>query len=190
MPSKNLFPTSSLTQEREKSSTDDLHNKIRRRVFLSYESLKSRKRRICFPTSYIQGFVFQQATYKGTYVEAVESDPFLPFDHSAILSAISPFRPPFRHSAIPPFPPLPPFPPFPPFRPFRHSRYSAIPPFPPFPSFDHSVCHSIPPFRLLFRHSHHYFCCGLRRSYINSVTPQPACLHLQFLSVYNSHNDK
>jgi hypothetical protein len=26
--------------------------------------------------------------------------PFLPFDHSAIVSAIPPFRPPFRHSAI------------------------------------------------------------------------------------------
>jgi hypothetical protein len=26
---------------------------------------------------------------------------FLPFNHSAILSAIPPFRPPFRHSAIP-----------------------------------------------------------------------------------------
>ncbi len=31
--SKNLFPTSSLMQEREKSSTDKLHSKIRRRVF-------------------------------------------------------------------------------------------------------------------------------------------------------------
>jgi hypothetical protein len=27
--------------------------------------------------------------------------PFLPFEHSAILSAIPPFRPPFRNSAIP-----------------------------------------------------------------------------------------
>ncbi len=38
--------------------------------------------------------------------------PFLPFDHSAILSAIPPFHPPFRHSAIPPF---------------RHSAISTIP---------------------------------------------------------------
>jgi hypothetical protein len=29
--------------------------------------------------------------------------PFPPFYHSAILSAIPPFRPPFRRSAIPPF---------------------------------------------------------------------------------------
>ena len=55
--SKNLFPTSRLTQEREKSSTDKLRNKIRRRVFLSYESLKSRKQRIFFPISYIQGHI-------------------------------------------------------------------------------------------------------------------------------------
>jgi hypothetical protein len=32
--------------------------------------------------------------------ETVRMYPFLPFDHSAILSAIPPFRLPFRHSAI------------------------------------------------------------------------------------------
>ncbi len=31
-----------------------------------------------------------------------------------------------------------------------------------------------------------HFCCGLRRSYI---IVSVACLHLQFLSVHNSHND-
>jgi hypothetical protein len=52
-----------------------------------------------------KGFVFQQPT-------RVRMWPFPPFDHSAILSAIPPFRPPFRHSAIPPF---------------RHSAISTIP---------------------------------------------------------------
>ena len=57
--------------------------------FLSYESLKSRKRRICFPTS-----------YKSTYVAIPAIRPFChSFCHSAIPSTI----PPFRHSAIPPF---------------------------------------------------------------------------------------
>jgi hypothetical protein len=66
--------------------------------FLSYESLKSRKRRICFPTS-----------YKSTYVAIPAIRPFChSFCHSAIPSAI----PPFRHSAIPPF---------------RHSAISTIP---------------------------------------------------------------
>jgi hypothetical protein len=50
-------------QEREKSSTDELPTRFAVEFFLSYKSLKSRKRRI----------FFQQATYKGTYIEAVES---------------------------------------------------------------------------------------------------------------------
>ncbi len=60
-------------------------------VFLSYKSLNARKGKIQVPTSYIQdlplrfffvlrvassqeseGFIFRRATYKGTYVEAVE----------------------------------------------------------------------------------------------------------------------
>jgi hypothetical protein len=80
---------SCLTQEREISSTDELHNKIRRRVFLSYKLLKSRKRRICFPTS-----------YKSTYVAIPAIRPFC---HSFCYSAIPSAIPPFRHSAIPPF---------------------------------------------------------------------------------------
>jgi hypothetical protein len=63
LPSKNLFPTSCLMQEREKSSTDELHTRFAVKFFLSYKSFKSRKRRI----------FFRRATYKGTYVEAVES---------------------------------------------------------------------------------------------------------------------
>jgi hypothetical protein len=62
-PLKYSFPTSRLTQEREKFKYRRATYKIRRRdFFLSYESLKSRKRRI----------FFQRATYKVTYVEAVE----------------------------------------------------------------------------------------------------------------------
>ena len=57
--------------------------------FLSYESLKLRKQRICFLTS-----------YKSTYVAIPTIRQFChSFCHSAIPSAI----PPFRHSAIPPF---------------------------------------------------------------------------------------
>ncbi len=44
-------------------STDKLPTRFAVEFFLSYESLKSRKRRI----------FFRQATYKGTYEEAVES---------------------------------------------------------------------------------------------------------------------
>ena len=44
-------------QEREKSSTDELPTRFAVKFFLSYESLKSRKRRIFVPTSYIQGHV-------------------------------------------------------------------------------------------------------------------------------------
>jgi hypothetical protein len=50
-------------QEKEKSSTDKLPTKFAVEFFLSYKSLRSRKQRI----------FFQRATYKGTYVEAVES---------------------------------------------------------------------------------------------------------------------
>ena len=147
LPSKNLFPTSSLTQEREKSSTDELHNKIRRRVFFVLRVTQVKKAKDLFSDKlHTRAHTWKPLSPPGLVY------PFLPFCHSAILSA--------------------------------------IPPLTPFPPFDHSICHSIPPFRLLFRHSCHYFCCGLRGSYINSVTPQPACLHLQFLSVYNSHNDK
>ncbi len=48
-------------QEREKSSTDELHTRFAVEFFLSYESLKSRKRRIFLPTSYIQGQEIQEA---------------------------------------------------------------------------------------------------------------------------------
>jgi hypothetical protein len=53
----NFFPTSRITQEREKSSTDELPTRFAVMFFLSYESLKSRKRRIFLLTSYIQGHV-------------------------------------------------------------------------------------------------------------------------------------
>ncbi len=43
-----FFPTSCLTQEREKSSTDELPTRFTVEFFLSYESLKSRKQRIFF----------------------------------------------------------------------------------------------------------------------------------------------
>ncbi len=55
-----FFPASRLTQEREKFKYRRATYTICRRVyfiFFSYESLKSRKRRIVFPTSYIQGHV-------------------------------------------------------------------------------------------------------------------------------------
>ncbi len=65
--------------------------------------------------------------------------------------------------------------------------------------FCHSFCRSaipaIPaiwPFRLPYRHSvchfHHYFCCGLQRSYINSwLRSLHACICNFFHSVNNSH---
>ncbi len=89
-------------------------------IYLYYKRFKCRRRCRCRHVPYI-----------------VRMYPFLPFCHSAILSAIPPFRPPFRHSAILPFPPL--------------------------------------------------FLLWLAEEL---VTAKPACLHLQFLSVYNSHNDK
>ncbi len=56
-----FFPTIRLTQERENLSTDELPPRVVQDLplsfFLSYESLKSRKRRIFLPTSYIQGQV-------------------------------------------------------------------------------------------------------------------------------------
>ncbi len=74
---------------------------------------------------------------------------------------------PFRHSSIPPL---------------RHSIT--------IPSFRHSAiilpfCHSaIPPFchsrHSLHCHFRQFFFFGLRRSYINSVTLQPLCLHRNF----------
>ncbi len=55
-PSMNFFPTSRLTQEREKLSTNELPTtRFAIEFFLSYKLLKSRKRRIFLPTSYIQG---------------------------------------------------------------------------------------------------------------------------------------
>ena len=51
------------TRKDKKLSTDELPTRFAVEFFLSYESLKSRKRRI----------LFRRATYKGTYVEAVES---------------------------------------------------------------------------------------------------------------------
>jgi hypothetical protein len=54
--------------------------------------------------------------------------------------------------------------------------------------FDHSVCHSAIPSSILTFPQ--LFCCGLRRRYNNSVTPWLASLHLKFLSVNYSHNDK
>jgi hypothetical protein len=44
-------------QEREKLSTDELPTRFAVEFFLSYELLKSKKRRIFVPTSYIQGHV-------------------------------------------------------------------------------------------------------------------------------------
>ncbi len=56
-----MFSSESLNARKEKNmSTDELptrEDEIRSQVFLSYESLKSRKRRIFLPTSYIQGQV-------------------------------------------------------------------------------------------------------------------------------------
>ncbi len=59
-----FFPTSRLTQEKERSSTDELPTRFAVEFFLSYELLMSRKQRI---------FFLRRAKYKGTYVEAVES---------------------------------------------------------------------------------------------------------------------
>ncbi len=63
MPSKNFFRTSRSTQEREKSSTDELPTRFAVEFFcpMSRSSQES------------EGFFFRRATYKGTYVEAVES---------------------------------------------------------------------------------------------------------------------
>ncbi len=54
-----FFPTSRLTQERKKNLVPTSYlqeeDKICRQVFLSYESLKSRKQRTFYTTSYLQG---------------------------------------------------------------------------------------------------------------------------------------
>jgi hypothetical protein len=52
-----FFSYKSLNARKGKIKYQGATYKIRRQVFLSYESLKSRKQRIFVPTSYIQGHV-------------------------------------------------------------------------------------------------------------------------------------
>jgi hypothetical protein len=68
-----------------------------------------------------EGFVFRQATYKGTYVEAVES-----VRAGVSISAILLFCHSFCHSAIPAIPAIRPF-----RLPFNSAIPSAVPPFLP-----------------------------------------------------------
>jgi hypothetical protein len=81
-----------LTQEREKSSTDELNNKIRRRVFFVIRVAQVKKTKDLFSDK-LQEYVFGHSR-RSTILPF-----FLPFRHSVRHSAI----PPFRHSAIPPF---------------------------------------------------------------------------------------
>jgi hypothetical protein len=90
-----------LTQEREKSSTDELHNKICHRVFFVLRVAQVKKAKDLFSDK-LQEYVCSHSRHS-TILPF-----FLPFRHSVRHSAI----PPFRHSAIPPF---------------RHSAISTIP---------------------------------------------------------------
>ncbi len=88
-PSKNLFPTSRLTQERENSSTDELHDKIRRRVFFVLRVAQVKKAKDLFSDKlHTRAHTWKPLSPPGLVY------PFLPFCHSAI------------HSAVPPFPPF------------------------------------------------------------------------------------
>jgi hypothetical protein len=78
-----------LTQEREKSSTDELHNKIRRRVFFVLRVAQVKKAKDLFSDK-LQEYVCSHSRHS-TILPF-----FLPFRHSVRHSAI----PPFRHSAI------------------------------------------------------------------------------------------
>ncbi len=80
-----MFPTSSLTQEREKSSTDELHKKICRQFFFFLRVAQVKKAKDLFS--------HKLHTRAHTW-KPLSPPPFLPFCHSAILSAIPPFPPP------------------------------------------------------------------------------------------------
>jgi hypothetical protein len=116
-----LFSTSSLTQERERSSTDELHNKIRRRVFFVLRVAQVKKAKD----------LFSDKLHTRAHTWKPLSLPFLSF-FSAILSTVPPL-PPFRHFAIP----------F--FLLFRHSRHSRHSTIPSAIQFRHSVCCSAIP---------------------------------------------
>ncbi len=60
---KKFFPTSCLTQEREKLSTEELPTRFAIKFFCPTSCSNQES----------EGFFFRQATYKGTYEEAVES---------------------------------------------------------------------------------------------------------------------
>jgi hypothetical protein len=92
-------------QEREKSSTDELHNKIRRRVFFVQRVAQVKKAKDLF-SGKLQEYVCSHSRHS-TILSF-----FLPFRHSVRHSAIPSAIPPFCHSAIPPF---------------RHSAISTIP---------------------------------------------------------------